>query len=83
MVKKGFSVAMTRSKPASADSAQVRFGSPDPETVDLRPLKAAVEALAPSHPARRVILAEPDLVGREAYAAKAVVWFRLLRWADR
>lgn len=52
-------------------------------TVDLRPLKAAVQRLGPAHPARTVILAEPDSLSREDYAAKAVVWFRLLRLGTR
>ena len=56
--------------------------APEARAVDMRPLKAAVQGLKPSHPARAVIMAEPDTLSSEEYAAKAVVWFRLLRLAE-
>lgn len=47
--------------------------------VDMRALKAAALRLKNGHPARAVILAEPDFLRVEEYSARAVVWFRLLR----
>jgi hypothetical protein len=71
-----------RGKPIQVEPATENPASPDARPVDLRPLKAAVQGLALAHPARTVILAEPDSLSREDYAAKAVVWFRLLRLGD-
>lgn len=59
---------------------QARGASPSvPDAIELMPLKAAVGRLPTGHPAREVILAEPDVLPRSEYAAKAVVWFRLLQ----
>lgn len=74
--------AGARGKPIQVDSATAPPASPDARPVDLRPLKAAVQGLALAHPARTVILAEPDSLSREDYAARVVVWFRLLRLGD-
>jgi hypothetical protein len=68
-----------RGGPIPLESLYGDSPSPEARPVDLRPLKAAVQGLALAHPARTVILAEPDSLSREDYAAKAVVWFRLLR----
>ena len=77
-----FQLAAARGKPIEGKSATEHPASPDARPVDLRPLKAAVQGLTLAHPARTVILAEPDSLSREDYAAKAVVWFRLLRLGD-
>jgi hypothetical protein len=82
MVKKGFSGAMPRSKPEPVQPSNEARAFAEPGAVDMRPLKAAVQELKPSHPARAVIIAEPDTLSSEEYAAKAVVWFRLLRLAE-
>lgn len=47
--------------------------------VDLQPLKCAVARMPQGSPLRTVVLEEPDSLPRGEYAAKAVVWFRLLR----
>jgi hypothetical protein len=49
-----------------------------PPAVDLRPLKAAVGRLPQGHPAREVILAEPDSIAASEYVSKVDVWFRLV-----
>jgi len=56
-----------------------RAAPPAPGMVDLRPLKEAVCGLPTGHPARVVVLAEPDTMPRAEYAAKTVVWMRLLQ----
>ena len=74
--------AAARGSPIQGKSATEYPASPEARPVDLRPLKAAVQVLAPAHPARTVILAEPDSLSREDYASRVVVWFRLLRLRD-
>lgn len=44
----------------------------------MRTLKEVVARLPANHAARIVILAEPDRLPAADYAARAVVWFRLL-----
>jgi hypothetical protein len=46
--------------------------------VSLAPLKVAALRLPSNHPARFAILSEPDKLPWADYAARAVVWFRLL-----
>ena len=65
----------TRKKQATGSGAS---GPEAERTVDMRPVKAAVELLPAGHPLRFVILGEPDSLSRWEYATKVQVWFRLL-----
>lgn len=64
---------------AAALRAAPNVGRPADGLVDLRPLKGFVHRLSAGHPAREVILAEPDMMRVAEYAAKIDVWFRLLQ----
>ena len=52
-------------------------GHAKPGMSSLRPIKEAVQDLPSGHPLREVVLAEPDELPAEEYAAKAMVWARL------
>lgn len=70
---------VARPEPATEDAAGKQQVC---ETVDLRPLKLAVGRLALRHPLRDVVLSEPDTVPFGEYAAKVLVWIKLLHFGE-
>jgi hypothetical protein len=59
-------------------------GEPDrAEFIPILELKQLALQRAPGDPYREVILAEPDFIPRNEFAAKAEVWARLMRLAAR
>ncbi len=50
--------------------------------VDMAPLKSAVERLPVKHPLRQVLSGEPDRLRFQEYAAKVLVWIKLLHTGE-
>ena len=75
----------TRRIRSTRTAQPIPFASPPgvhwegPDLVSLRPWKAALASLAPSHPLRFLLATQPDEIPRAEYVAKVAEWYRLFR----